>query len=144
MRWRFILSKYPIITFNNLFYSRKQFLTQISTIIFFINRVTIVTYKKKGLITLYHEIAADTMTFLDVLFVELKKFSSGISDFFPLPHTRSFYRSAGTARVKSFSSCQTVFSFIRMLLSNLSLRGTSAGSCSVFESLHSFVVFSSA
>ena len=31
------------------------------------------------------------MTFLDILFVELSKFSSGISDFFPLPYTQLFW-----------------------------------------------------
>ena len=62
------------------------------------------------------------MTFLVILFVEPSKFSSGISGFFHLPYTRSFYRLTRTSRVKSFSSWQTVFSITRMLLSNLSPR----------------------
>ena len=37
MRWFSILSKYPIITFNNFFYNRKQLLTQMSAIVFFVN-----------------------------------------------------------------------------------------------------------
>ena len=80
------------------------------------------SFTKKVLVTPYHEIAADTMTFLDILFVELSKFSSRTSDFFPLPRTRSFCRLTGISIVKSFSPYQTVFLVIRMLLSNLSLR----------------------
>ena len=107
--------------FNNFFYSRKQLLTQMSAIGFFVNFDTTVIYKK-GLVTPYHEIAVDTMTFMDILFVELSKYSSGISDYFPLPYTRLFCKLTGTSRVKSFSSCQTVFSIIQVLLSNLFLR----------------------
>ena len=121
MRWRSILSKYPIITFNNFFYSRKQLLTQMLTIVFLVDFDTIVIYKKR-LVTPYHEIAADTMTFLDILFLELSTFSLGMSDFFPLPYTRSSCGLTGTSRVKSFSSCQTVFLIIQMLLPNLSQR----------------------
>ena len=62
------------------------------------------------------------MTFLDIMFVELSKFSSGISDFFPLAYVRSFCRLTGRSGEKFFSSCQTIFSIIRMLLSDLSLR----------------------
>ena len=113
MRWRSILSKYLIIMFNNFFGRRKQLLTQTSD--------TNVTYKK-GFVIPYHKIAADVMTFLVILFVEPSKFSSGISGFFHLPYTRSFYRLTGTSRVKSFSSWQTVFSITWMLLSNLSPR----------------------
>ena len=79
-------------------------------------------FTKKSLVTPYHKIAADTMTFLDILFVKLSKFSSGVSDFFPLPYKRSLYRLTGTSRAKSSSSCQTDFLIIRMLFSNLSLR----------------------
>ena len=57
----------------------------------------------------YHEIAVDTMIFLDILFVELGKFSTRISDFFSFPYTRSFCRLAGTSRVESFSFFQTVY-----------------------------------
>ena len=91
------------------------------TIVFLVDFDTIVIYKKR-LVTPYHEIAADTMTFLNILFVELSKFSLGMSDFFPLPYTRSSCRLAGTSRVKSFSSCQTVFLIKQMLLPNLSQR----------------------
>ena len=55
-------------------------------IVSFVNFDTIVVYKK-GLVTPYHEIAEDTMSFLDTLFVKLSKFLSGISDFFPYPYT---------------------------------------------------------
>ena len=77
-------------------------------VVFFVNFDTIVIYKK-GLVTPNHEIAVDAMTVLDILFVKLSKFSSGISDFFSLSYTQSFCRFVGASRVKSFSSCQTVF-----------------------------------
>ena len=88
-----------------------------SAIVFFANFDIIFIYKKR-LVRPYHEIGADTMTFLEILFVLQSKFSSRISDFFLLPYTRLFHRLTGTPRVKSFSSCQTVFSIIWMLLSN--------------------------
>ena len=37
-----------------------------------------------------------------------------------LPYTRSFCKLTGTSRVKSFSSCHTVFSIMRVLRSNFS------------------------
>ena len=86
MRWGSILGKYPIITINNFFCSRKQFYKQMSAIVFFVNFGIIFVYKKR-VITPYHEIAADTM-FLDILFVELSKFSSGISFLYQI-HDRS-------------------------------------------------------
>ena len=85
MIWHSNLSKYPIITFKNFFYSRKELCTQMLAIVFFVNFDTTVIYKKM-VVTPYHEIAADTMTFLDILLVELSKFSSGISDFFFFYH----------------------------------------------------------
>ena len=87
-------------------------------------------FTKKGFVTPYHKIATDTMTFLDILFVEQSKFSSGISDIFLLPYTQLFCRLTGTSRVKSFSSCQTVFSIIQMLFSNLASEGSSSFSSS--------------
>ena len=66
-------------------------------------------FTEKRLVTPYLEIAGNITTFLNILFVELSKFSSGLSDFFPLPNTWSFCRLTGTSRVKSFSSCQTFF-----------------------------------
>ena len=59
---------------------------------------------------------------LDILFIEISKFPPGISDLFSLTYRRTFCRLTGTSRVKSFSSWQTVFSIIRMLISNLSLK----------------------
>ena len=88
-----------------------------SAIVFFANFDIIFLYKKR-LVKPYHEIRADTMTFLKIVFVLQCKFSSRISDFFLLQYTRSFHRLTGTPRVKSFSSCQTVISIIWMLLSN--------------------------
>ena len=70
MRWCSILRKYPIITFNNSFCIRKQLLMQMSAIVFFVNFDTIAIYKK-GLLTPYHEIALDTITFFDIWFVNL-------------------------------------------------------------------------
>ena len=101
MRWRYILSKYPIIRFNNFFYSTKQLLTQMSTIVFFVNFDTVVIYKK-GLVTPYHEMTVDTMFFWTSFFVKLSKFLSGIYDFIPLPYTGSFCGLTGTSRVNSF------------------------------------------
>ena len=45
-----------------------------------------------------------------------------MSGFFHLPNKRSFCRLTRTSRVKSFSSCQTVFPIVWMLISNYSLR----------------------
>ena len=67
------------------------------------------SFTKKSLFPKYHEIAVDTMIFLDILFVELGKFSTRISDFFSFPYTRSFCRLTGTSRVESFSFFQTVY-----------------------------------
>ena len=94
----------------NSFYSRKQLPTEMSVIVFSINFDTIVIYKK-GLVTPYNKIAADTITFLDIFCVKLSKFSSRMSDFIPLPYTQSFCRLTRTSRVKSFSSRQTAFFF---------------------------------
>ena len=47
MIWHSNLSKYPIITFKNFFYSRKELLTQMPAIVFFVNFDTIVIYKKR-------------------------------------------------------------------------------------------------
>ena len=58
-----------------------------SAIVFFVNFGIIFVYKKR-VITPYHEIAANTMTFLDILFVEQSKFSSGISFLYQI-HDRS-------------------------------------------------------
>ena len=68
----------------------------------------------------YQDIAAKTITFLDILFVDGNKFSSGTSIFFPFPYTRLFCKLTGTSRVKSFSSYHTVFSVMRVLRSNFS------------------------
>ena len=108
MIWHFLLSKYPIISFNNFFYSRNQLPTQMSAIVFLLTLIPLL-FAKKFLVTRFDEIAVDTITFLDILFVNLSKFSSVISDFFPLPYTRSFVRLTVTSRLKSFSSCQTAF-----------------------------------
>ena len=43
---------------------------QMSAIVFFVNFDTIAIYKK-GLLTPYHEIALDTITFFDIWFVNL-------------------------------------------------------------------------
>ena len=94
--------------------------------VFVVNFVTIVIYKKV-LVKLYHEIAVDTMAFLDILFLKLSKFLSGISDLFLLPHTGSFYRLTGTSRVKSFSTCQTIFSDHTNLTFKSLSEGASAG-----------------
>ena len=90
MIWRSILSRYPTIMFNNFFYSRKQLFAQMSTIVFFVNCDTIVIYKK-GLVTPYHEIPVNTMNFFYIFLVKQRKFSSGISDFFPLSYTHFFF-----------------------------------------------------
>ena len=79
------------------------------------------TKKKNGQVTRYYEIAADTMTFSDILLSKLSKLSSRIPDFFLLSYTRSFCRLTGTSRVKFFLSCQTFFSITRMLPSNYCL-----------------------
>ena len=68
----------------------------------------------------YQEIAAESVTFLDILFVEANKFSSGTSDYFLFPYTLAFCKLTGTSRVKSFSSCHTFFSIMRVLRSNFS------------------------
>ena len=107
------------ITLNNFF--RSSYLTQMSAIIFFVNFDTILL-TRKGLIRPCHEIEVDTVNFLDIFFVELSKFSSGISVSFSLPYTPSFCRLTRISRMKSFSSCQTVFFIMQMLLSNLSVR----------------------
>ena len=82
MRWRSILSKYPIIVFNNFSYSRHNSLRkswQESSLLI------LISFLFALLVTPYNEIEVDTMTFFDILFVELSKLSSRISDFFPLP-----------------------------------------------------------
>ena len=63
---------------------------------------------KNGFVAPIQEIAAEPTTFLDILFVDANKFSSGISDFFPLLYTWSFYKSTGTSRVKSLSIANTM------------------------------------
>ena len=117
MRWRSILSTYPIITFNNFFYSRKQLLTRMLKIVSLLTSIPLL-FTKKGLVTPCDQIAVDTMTFLDNFFVKLSKFSSGFLSFtictIVLQIDRNF-------KNEIFSSCQTVFSIIRMLLLNLSL-----------------------
>ena len=58
------------------------------TIIFSIYFSIIFIHKKKnGFVAPYQEIAAETMTFLDVLFVDANQFLSGTSDFFLFPYT---------------------------------------------------------
>ena len=91
------------------------------TIIFSIYFSIIFIHKKKnGFVAPYQEIAAESVTFLDILFVEANKFSSGTSDYFPFPYTLAFCKLTGTSRVKSFSSCHTFFSIMRVLRSNFS------------------------
>ena len=121
MRWCSILSKYPIITYNNFFYSRENSSRKFQQLFSLLTSIPFL-FTKKSLITPYSVIVADSMTFLDILFVKLSKFSSGMSDFFPLPYTRSVCGLTETSKVKPFSSCQTIFLIIWMLLSNLSLR----------------------
>ena len=106
MRWHSILSEYPIITFKNFFYSRKNSLRKRRQQFSLLTLIPLL-FTKKVLVTPYHEIAADTMTFWTS--AQPSKFTSGISDFFSLPHTRSFCRLTRISRVKSFSSSQTVF-----------------------------------
>ena len=89
------------------------------TIILFIYFNTIFILKK-GFEAPYQEIAAETLTFFEILFVDANKFSSGTSDFFPFPYTRSVCKLTGTSRVKSFSSYHTVLSIMRVLRSNFS------------------------
>ena len=131
MIWHSNLSKYPIITFKNFFYSRKELRTQMLAIVFFVNFDTTVIYKKM-VVTPYHEIAADTMTFLDILLVELSKFSSGISDFFFFTIYMIVLQIDRTSRVKTFSSCQTVFPIIQMFL----LFWVPSHICGVFKHLN--------
>ena len=139
MWWRPILSKYQIITFHNFFYRRKVLLTRMSAINFFVNFDTIAIYTK-NLVTAYHKMVVDIMTFTDILFVELSTFSSEISHFFPLPYRRSFCRMTERSRLKSFSSYKNRFLVIRMLLSKLVLREP-CRFLFCFEFLHSSGVF---
>ena len=91
MRWHSIFSKYTIIAFNKFIYRRKQLLTQTLAVVSFVNSDTIVIYKKSYGCTIslnpstYHNI-------FGYLVCWINKFSSGISDLFPLPYTRSFCR----------------------------------------------------
>ena len=82
--------------------------------IFFIYFSTIFIHKKR----LCGAVARETINFLDILFVDANKFWSGTWDFFPFRYTRSFCKLNGTSRVKSFSSCDTVFSIMWLLRSN--------------------------
>ena len=102
------MDKYPVITLNKFFNCRKQLFFKMFTIIQFIYFNTIFIHKKNSFVAPYQEIAAETITFLDILFVDANKFSSGTSDFFPFPYTRAFCKLSGTSRVKSFSSCYTL------------------------------------
>ena len=63
-------------------------------------------------------IAAEIITFLDILFVDANRFSSEASDLFPFPYTRSFCKLTGTSGVNSSSSYHTVFSVMQVLRSN--------------------------
>ena len=86
------------------------------------------------------------MTVLDILFVKLSEFSSGISDFFSLSYTQSFCRLVGASRVKSFSSCQTVFFYQTDITFKPFSKGSSAGFSSVsnpFTHLWCFQAFES-
>lgn len=99
MRWRSIFSKYPIIlTFsvarNNSLRKYLQYFSLLTLIPFL--------FTNKALVTPYHEIADDAMTFWDISFVELSTFSSGTFDFFSLPRTWSFLTL--TSRVKFLPS----------------------------------------
>ena len=115
------------ITFNKFFYSRKQLLMQMPSVVFFANFDTIIIYKKTFGYTIPWN-RSGYYDFLDILFVDLSKFSSRISDFFPLPYTRSFRRLTG---VTSFSSCQTVFFDHTHVTFKSFSKGASAGSSSV-------------
>ena len=78
------------------------------TIILFIYFISF-SFTKTGFVAPNQEIAEVAITFLDILFVDANKFSSGTSNFFLFPYTWSFCKLTGTSRVKSFSSCHTVF-----------------------------------
>ena len=114
------------ITLNNFFHSSD--LTQMSAIVFFVNFDTILL-AKKGLIRPCHEIEVDTVNFLDIFFVELSKLCLTIYTIV-LQIDKNFKIS----RMKSFSSCQTVFFIIQMLLSNLSVREPALVFLCYFES----------
>ena len=114
------------ITLNNFF--RSSYLTQMSAIIFFVNFDTILL-TRKGLIRPCHEIEVDTVNFLDIFFVELSKLCLTIYTIV-LQIDKNFKIS----RMKSFSSCQTVFFIIQMLLSNLSVREPALVFLCYFES----------
>lgn len=88
--------------------SNQQLLKLMSAIVFFAKFDTVVVYRK-GFVKSYHESAADSITFLDMLFLKLSRFSSGIPDFFSLLYTRSLSRLTENSRVKFFSSSETVF-----------------------------------
>ena len=122
MRWRAILAyiqstcltAFCISAGNN---SLRKFWQKFSL------TLIILLFTKNGLVTPYHEIPANTMTFFWHLVCRTKYIFIRDIWFLSLPQTWSFFRLTGTSRVKSFSSCQNVFySIIRMLLSNLSLR----------------------
>ena len=101
-----------LIAGNNVFFL-------MFTIILFIYFNTIFIHKK-SFVAPYQEIAAETISFPDILLVDANKFSSGTSDIFPFLYTWSFCMLIGTSRVKSFSSYHTVFSIMLVLHSNFS------------------------
>ena len=73
--------------------------------------------QKNGFATLYQEIVAEAINFLDILFVDANKFSSGASDFFPFSYTQSFCKLTAMSREKYYSSCHNAFSIMRVLRS---------------------------
>ena len=50
------------------------------------------SFTKNGFVVPYQDIAAETITFLDISFADANKFSSRTSDFFLCSYTRSFNR----------------------------------------------------
>ena len=89
---------------------------------FTITLFTLISFSltKNDFVALYQKIAAETKTFLDILFVDAYKFSSGTSDFFLFPYIWSFYKLKGMRRAKSFLSGHTVFSIMWVLHLNFS------------------------
>ena len=73
------------------------------------------SFAKNGFVAPYEEITGETTIFLDILFVDANKFSSGTSDFFCFLYTGSFCKLTGTSRVKSVN--YTVFSIMRVFFS---------------------------
>ena len=86
---------------------------------------------KKGFIVPYHAKQAETITFMDCLFVRWKRHLLSTSLLLPCTYTQLFCGLRGTSKVKSFSSHQTHLS---MFLKFMLIRSAKAPALSVLLS----------